>query len=251
MAHKLMERLQPVNDFVVPIFFAALGMLVNFKVMVSSWQVVGFGLTVTAAAIIGKLLGCGAAALPTGFNLRGAYRVGLGMLPRGEVALIVAGIGLSRHLVGEVVFGVSIMMTLITTVIAPILLVPAFATGGSGRRRPQEHKARLPSPSVEPALDVRVPEALRDDFVERFLEAAERAGWSPAYEEGGDGQVYVLRSGGDAMQVSVVADEGVVRIDASDTRQPGLLPIIEQVRRSLIDDAERVEVERRSMKDQG
>src|SRR5918994_1231428 len=85
-------------------------------------------------AIIGKLVGCGAAALPTGFNARGAYRIGLGMLPRGEVSLIVAGIGLSRQLVGEVVFGVSIMMTLITTIVAPILLVPAFARGGSGRR---------------------------------------------------------------------------------------------------------------------
>jgi hypothetical protein len=173
------------------------------------------------------------------------------MLPRGEVALIVAGIGLSRHMVGEVVFGVSIMMTLITTVIAPVLLVPAFAAGGSGRRRPEERKERLPSPSVEPALEVRVPAALRDEFVERFLETAERAGWSPAYDKPGDEQMYVLRSGGDAMQVTVAPDDGVVRIDASDTRQPELLPIIEQVRGSLIADAERVRVEVRRSKDEG
>ena len=72
------------------VFFASLGMLVNPRVMFSSWQVLAFGLSVTAVAVVGKMLGCGAAALPTGFNLRGAYRIGLGMLPRGEVALIVA-----------------------------------------------------------------------------------------------------------------------------------------------------------------
>ena len=241
MAHKLMDKLQPINDFVVPIFFAALGMLVNLKVMLASWQVVVFGLTVTAAAVVGKLVGCGAAALPAGFNGRGAYRIGLGMLPRGEVALIVAGIGLSRQIVGEVVFGVSIMMTLMTTVVAPVLLVPAFARGGSGRRADEERPGRLPSPSLEPALDVSVPPGLVGDFVDRFLETAERAGWEPAYEKA-DEEMYLLRSRGDALQVTVDPDRSLVRIDASDARQPELLPLIEQVRRSLIADAESVAV---------
>ena len=245
MAHKLMDKLQPINDFVVPIFFAALGMLVNLKVMLASWQVVAFGLAVTAAAVVGKLVGCGAAALPTGFNARGAYRIGLGMLPRGEVALIVAGIGLSRQIVGEVVFGVSIMMTLITTVIAPVLLVPAFSRGGTGRRTPEHRPGRLPSPSVEPALDVSVPPGLVGDFVDRFLETAERAGWEPAYDKA-DEEMYLLRSRGDALQVTVNPDKSLVRIDASDARQPELLPLIEQVRRSLIADAERVAVAARS-----
>jgi Kef-type K+ transport system membrane component KefB len=133
MAHKLMDELRPINDFLVPIFFAALGMLVDFNAMLSDWRVIVFGLVVTLAAIIGKLIGCGAAAYATGFNLRGAYRIGLGMMPRGEVALIVAGIGLSRGIIQENIFGVSIMMTLLTTILAPILLVPAFAKGGSGR----------------------------------------------------------------------------------------------------------------------
>src|SRR5918994_2006152 len=144
MAHTLMEKLEPIGDFIVPIFFAALGMLVNVQAMFASWDVIVFGLAITAVAIVGKLIGCGAAALPTGFNTRGSYRIGLGMLPRGEVALIVAGIGLSSGIVGEVVFGVSIMMTLITTILAPILLVPAFATGGSGRRKPDVAPKRLP-----------------------------------------------------------------------------------------------------------
>ena len=57
------------------------------------------------------------------------------MLPRGEVALIIAGIGLSRGIIGPDIFGVSIMMTILTTLMAPLILVPAFKNGASGRRR--------------------------------------------------------------------------------------------------------------------
>ncbi len=70
----------------------------------------------------------------TGFTRWGAWRVGIGMLPRGEVALIIAGVGLSRGVIGSDLFGVSIMMTVVTTVLAPIILVPAFRAGEAGRR---------------------------------------------------------------------------------------------------------------------
>src|SRR6188768_4052488 len=152
-----MDKLQGVGDFLVPVFFATLGMLVNPRIMFSSWQVVVFGLAVTAAAVIGKLVGCGGAALATGFNPRGAYRIGLGMMPRGEVALIVAGVGLSQNIIGPNVFGVSIMMTLLTTIAAPMLLVPAFAKGGSGRRHPQRATKDLPAMSPDASVGIPVP----------------------------------------------------------------------------------------------
>ena len=242
MAHKLMDKLQPVADFFVPIFFAALGMLVNLKVMLASWHVVAFGLTITALAIVGKLVGCGVAALPVGFNARGAYRIGLGMLPRGEVALIVAGIGLSRQLVGEVVFGVSIMMTLITTVVAPILLVPAFAAGGSGRRARdgERHRQRLPTPSLEPGFDVKTPDGLVGDFIEKFLAAAQRGGWTPSYDKA-DEEIYLLRSGNDAAQLT--SSDSTIRIETCDTRRAEMAELIERVRQGLIADAQSVSVE--------
>jgi Kef-type K+ transport system membrane component KefB len=237
LAHRLMDKLQPVSDFFVPIFFAALGMLVNLKVMLASWQVVGFGLTITALAVVGKLVGCGAAALPVGFNARGAYRIGLGMLPRGEVALIVAGIGLSRQLVGEVVFGVSIMMTLITTVLAPVLLVPAFA-GGSGRRRAREGR-RLPGPSAGPGFEVVTPSGLVGDFIEKFLAATEKAGWTPSYDKA-DEETYLLRSGPDAAQVT--ASDGTIRVETTDARRAEVRALIDAVREGLIEDATSVGV---------
>jgi Kef-type K+ transport system membrane component KefB len=138
IAHVLEEKLQGLYNATVPVFFVIMGMLVDFRAMK---PVLVFGLIISALAILTKVLGCGIPARFVGFNKRGAWRVGLGMLPRGEVALIVAGIGLSRGVIGADLFGVSIMMTMITTLIAPIFLVPAFETGGSGRiEKPEEKK---------------------------------------------------------------------------------------------------------------
>ena len=117
-------------DFMVPIFFVVMGMLVNVGAMQSG---IVFGLVISLLAIISKVVGSGGPALVTGFNFRGSARVGVGMMPRGEVALIIAGIGLSQGIISQNLFGVSIMMTVITTLIAPIVLVPLFK-GGSGVR---------------------------------------------------------------------------------------------------------------------
>ena len=131
LSHYLEENLEGVYHALVPIFFCVLGMLVDFEAMSTA---VVFGLVVSVLAIISKVAGCGVPALAVGFNRRGAWRIGLGMLPRGEVALIIAGVGLAEGIIGPAIFGVSIMMTIITTLLAPIFLVPAFQTGGSGLR---------------------------------------------------------------------------------------------------------------------
>ena len=233
MAHKLMDELRPVNDFFVPIFFAALGMLVNFQVMFKDRYVIYFGLVVTVAAIIGKLVGCGLAALPVGFNARGAYRVGLGMLPRGEVALIVAGIGLSRNIIGSEVFGVSIMMTLITTIVAPILLVRAFK-GGPGRRDVEAKSKRLPSVSTQPGLMLDVPDDMADLLLHRLLKIAEQNGWEPAYERA-DEEIYLLRSRGDAALVRL-ANRNVF-VDASDARQHEFARFLQEAQATISKDA--------------
>ncbi len=57
------------------------------------------------------------------------------MTPRGEVALIIAGIGLSQGIIGQDLFGVSIMMTIITALIAPVVLIRLFNVEGTGLRR--------------------------------------------------------------------------------------------------------------------
>ena len=83
-------------------------------------------------AILGKVLGSGGPALAVGFNTIGSARIGFGMLPRGEVALIIAGIGLSKGVIEQDVFGVAIFMTIVTTLLAPLVLAPLFDRGTSG-----------------------------------------------------------------------------------------------------------------------
>ena len=139
LAHSLDEPLKAVYAALVPIFFVVMGMLVDVTALGGVWQ---FGLVLTVFAVIGKVAGSGLPALLAGFNRRGAWRIGVGMLPRGEVALIMAGIGISKGVLGQDLYGVSIMMTIITTALAPPLLAVLFRSGGPGvRTKPSTQEA--------------------------------------------------------------------------------------------------------------
>ena len=135
ISHELERDLAPVYHVLVPVFFAVMGMLVDFSKMQA---LLVFGAIYTAVAIVGKILGGGLPVLAVGFNVRGACRVGIGMLPRGEVALIVAGVGLASGYIGEGLFGVAIMMTVVTTVMAPPILVGLFRNPASGLKKGEE-----------------------------------------------------------------------------------------------------------------
>ena len=146
LGRRVEEELVSINEVLVPVFFVVMGMLVDVGAMLNA---VVFGLIISALAIVSKVLGSGVPALFSGFNLQGSTRVGVGMMPRGEVALIIAGIGLSQGIIGPLFFGVSIMMTVITTLIAPIALIPLFSWGGSGIRgvRTAAEPAKRTSPA--------------------------------------------------------------------------------------------------------
>jgi Kef-type K+ transport system membrane component KefB len=134
LAHEIEHHLEGVYNILVPIFFCVMGMMVDFAAMK---PVLIFGSVYSLLAVFSKVVGCGIPAWLMKFNLRGSLRIGLGMLPRGEVALIVAGIGLASGIINQGIFGVSIMMTVVTTMLAPPLLVKSFE-GGSGLRKEME-----------------------------------------------------------------------------------------------------------------
>ena len=134
---------QPLNGLyhaMVPIFFVVMGTMVDIQAMVDA---LGFGLVIVVLAIIGKVAGSGIPALAAGFSRIGAWRVGVGMTPRGEVGLIVAGIGVSQGLIGQDLFGVAILMTIATTLIAPAVLVPAFRNNAPGLRKEQAMESQV------------------------------------------------------------------------------------------------------------
>nr|WP_223292846.1 cation:proton antiporter [Breznakiella homolactica] len=135
IAAVIQERIHGLYEFFVPIFFAVMGMMVNVREIASA-PVLIFGAVYTVVAILAKVIGCGGPALLMGFNGKGAMRIGTGMVPRGEVALIIAGIGLAAGVLDNQLFGVVILMTLITTLVAPPLLSVTLKIPGSGTRKP-------------------------------------------------------------------------------------------------------------------
>ncbi len=146
MVHEIRRPLRGAAQVLVPVFFCVMGMLIDPAVL---WGVVGAGLVFTAVSLAAKVVGCGLPAWFRGFNLRGALRIGMGMSPRGEVALIAAGIGLSSGVAGPEVFGMAVGMALLTVVIAPPVLA-RLLDGGSGLRR----GVAAHEPTAEIALDL-------------------------------------------------------------------------------------------------
>ena len=133
LKHMIQETLSPVYTFLVPIFFCVMGMMVDCTALMSK-PVLYFGAIYTALAVFAKIAGCAIPSLFCGFNLLGSLRIGAGMIPRGEVALIIAGLGLSNGYLSQEIFGIGIMMTLITTVVAPPMLVGLFNVNRAGLR---------------------------------------------------------------------------------------------------------------------
>jgi Kef-type K+ transport system membrane component KefB len=131
LSHRLDEPLRGVVAVFVPIFFVVMGTLVDVTALGGVWV---FGLAFTAVAVVGKLVGSAVPALLTGFNRLGALRIGAGMLPRGEVTLIMVGIGISNGVIERDLFGISITMIIISTILAPLILSRSFKTGASGVR---------------------------------------------------------------------------------------------------------------------
>ena len=139
LKHPIQEMLTPVYTFLVPVFFCVMGMMVDVSALCSK-PVLMFGAVYTAFAVAAKVIGCMVPAMCCGFNILGGLRVGAGMVPRGEVALIIAGLGLSRGYLTQEIFGIGIMMTLVTTVVAPPALVALFKPKAKGVKKPQISK---------------------------------------------------------------------------------------------------------------
>jgi Na+:H+ antiporter len=116
---KLYENAHPLGEFLAPFFFVILGVQVNVRTFASP-SLIGMASIVCVLAIVGKLFGCGLGCLRLGF--KDALRVGVGMIPRGEVGLIVAGVGLTLHTISDAVYSIVLVMSIVTTLVAPPFL---------------------------------------------------------------------------------------------------------------------------------
>ncbi|HJR08011.1 MAG TPA: cation:proton antiporter [Pyrinomonadaceae bacterium] len=134
--HDLHDLLTPLTTILVPIFFVLMGLKVDLSVF-ARLDVLGFAAVLTVVAIIGKQI-CSLAVLERGVN---RLAVGLGMIPRGEVGLIFAGIGATLMLpnasgtpepvIGSAPFAAVIIMVIVTTLVTPPLLKWSLARSSS------------------------------------------------------------------------------------------------------------------------
>ena len=111
------ELIRPITTLFVPIFFVLMGIRVRLE-MFASIHVLGLAAALTIAAIIGKQI-CGLAVREKGLD---RISIGVGMIPRGEVGLIFAGIGKSLNVVDDALFSAIVIMVTLTTFAAPPVL---------------------------------------------------------------------------------------------------------------------------------
>ncbi|MBE5105324.1 cation:proton antiporter [Bacillus thuringiensis] len=122
--HEVEKKVEPIAyAMFVPVFFVSIGMNITFDgIGAQIW----FILALTVIAVFTKLIGCGFGARMTGFDAKSSAIIGAGMVSRGEVALIIAGTGLSSGLLAQDYFTAIVIVVILTTMITPPMLKYTF-----------------------------------------------------------------------------------------------------------------------------
>jgi Na+:H+ antiporter len=114
----LIPRVGGITAFLAPFFFFDIGSRFNAHVLTSN--LLTMAIVITLLAVVSKVIGCGLPLVGEGWHM--VFRVGIGMMPRGEVALIVALVGLQTGNLSQPAYGIVVLMTVATTILAaPIL----------------------------------------------------------------------------------------------------------------------------------
>lgn len=116
---RLSMKTESLYHFLVPFFFVMMGKQVDLSIFAHP-SIIGAALILTIFAILGKLLGCGLGAITLGWKQ--ASLVGVGMVPRGEVGLIIASIGLSLGVIEKDIYSIVVFMVIATTLLTPPVL---------------------------------------------------------------------------------------------------------------------------------
>ncbi len=112
-----------VNELLVPFFLAGIGLHLDVSVF-KNRSTVTLAIIVLGVAVVTKLVGCGLGAISLGWS--NVLKIGLGMVPRGEVGMVVAQIGLSLAVIKQDTYAVVVFMAVASTIVTPLLLKIAF-----------------------------------------------------------------------------------------------------------------------------
>jgi Kef-type K+ transport system membrane component KefB len=142
--HPIEEEVAPLYAFFPPFFFAFIGTEIDLAVFTSA-DTLGLLIAITALAVVTKFTGAWLGARRLGGA--DATFVGVGMVPRGEVGIIVAGIGRTLEVIDDELFGVIVAMSVVTTLLVPPMLraLVRRQASQSAPRSPNPRRARSPS----------------------------------------------------------------------------------------------------------
>ena len=140
VSHRVQDLAQGVTELLVPFFLAGIGLALDVNVLRDP-RTLTLAAVITVAAIVSKLLGCGLGALSLGWP--DARRIGAGMVPRGEVGMVVAQLGAAMGIVSKATYGVVVVMAVMTTVVAPVLLAVTFRSLAQMPEDPDESPIRI------------------------------------------------------------------------------------------------------------
>jgi len=149
------DFIRHINTIFSPIFFTVVGAKMNIG-LVSEQVIMGI-LLMTAIALSTKFVGCFTAALAKVRDIMGATRISVGMIPRGELSLIIASIALSKGVVAESVYVQTVSMVILTSIIAPTILSRLYRVSQKGgSEQVKELGAPPPPPKPGPESGVEV-----------------------------------------------------------------------------------------------
>ncbi len=121
------EEKMDINSYMIfgPIFFASIGLKTHIEGI--TWELVLFSAAFVAVALVAKIIGCGAMSRLCGFRGTDTLKIGVGMMTRGEVALIVAQRGLTEGMISSAYFTSVILLIIVSSILTPILLKLLYA----------------------------------------------------------------------------------------------------------------------------
>jgi Kef-type K+ transport system membrane component KefB len=118
------ERMDAINLIFVPIFFVSIGMLIDIRIF---GEFLIPGIIISVVAILGKILGCGGAMVFAKWPKSQAFKIGVAMVPRGEMGFAIASLGLASGYMGSEVYGIAVMSVAVSTVVAVPLMKILYA----------------------------------------------------------------------------------------------------------------------------
>lgn len=122
--HKVEQKIEPIAySIFVPVFFTSIGVIADLQALGGAW---GLTAILSIIAVLTKWIGSGLGAKLAGFSTQSSLAVGAGMVSRGEVALIIAAIGLENQLLSPSFFTVIVIVVLVTTILTPPMLKATF-----------------------------------------------------------------------------------------------------------------------------